>query len=276
MYFGEIPAPLVRQRLGVDDDYAVHGVLGFGVFDRAADPVLADLSAHAARQGVELTMTALTQPMYSHAVEVVATTPSGPRRLWLVPVMGTALMAYYMHMACVLGARALVLGGSAGGLAEGMAVGDLVVPDLVTGNDSAAYYSRHGRGGTRLGAHGPEVTPDEDLAAALAGRLTALHPTAPLWRGATVTCEMIGAETSQDVADWSAAGFRAVEMEAAVVCAVGAAFGVPAAAAIYVADCLISGETVFHPTYADSRSVRSTSRAAVVGAAFDALLRATS
>jgi len=86
---------------------------------------------------------------------------------------------------------------------------------------------------------------------------------------------MIGAETSQDVADWSAAGFRAVEMEAAVVCAVGAAFGVPAAAAIYVADCLISGETVFHPTYADSRSVRSTSRAAVVGAAFDALLRTT-
>ncbi len=44
MYFGEISAPLVRQRLGVDDDYAVDGVLGFGVFDRAADPVVADLS----------------------------------------------------------------------------------------------------------------------------------------------------------------------------------------------------------------------------------------
>lgn len=276
MYFGEISAPLVRQRLGVDDDYDVVGVLGFGVFDRAADPVVADLVAHAARQGLELTIRNLTQPMYSHAVEVVAVTPSGPRRLWLVPVMGTALMAYYMHMGCVLGARALVLGGSAGGLAAGMAVGDLIVPDVVTGNDSSAFYSRHGVGGTRTGLHGPEVAPDKDLASALARRLQALRPAARLWRGTTVTCEMIGAETSQDVARWSAAGFRGVEMEAAVVCAVGAAFGVPAAAAIYVADCLISGETVFHPRYAESRSVRHSSRAAVVGAAFDVLLGATS
>ena len=166
MYFGEISAPLVRQRLGVDDDYEVDGVLGFGVFDRAADPIVADLTTHAARQGVELTMQTLSEPMYSHAVEVVASAASGPRRLWLVPVMGTALMAYYMHMGCVLGARALVLGGSSGGLAEGMAVGDLVVPDLVTGNDSAALYSRHGSGGTRTGPHGPEVVPDKDLASA--------------------------------------------------------------------------------------------------------------
>jgi purine-nucleoside phosphorylase len=276
MYFGEISAPLVRQRLGVEDDYEVAGVLGFGVFDRAADPVVADLIAHAARQDVELTTRTLTQPMYSHAVEVLVGTPSGPRRLWLVPVMGTALMAYYMHMGCVLGARALVLAGSAGGLAEGMAVGDLVVPDVVSGNDSAAFYARHGKGGTRTGPHGPEVAPDKDLASALARRLQALHPAAPLWRGTTVTCEMIGAETAQDVARWSAAGFRAVEMEAAVVCAVGAAFDVPAAAAIYVADCLIAGETVFHPRFADSRSVRHASRSAVVGAAFDTLLGATS
>jgi purine-nucleoside phosphorylase len=276
MYFGEIPAPLVRQRLGVDDDYEVDGVLGFGVFDRAADPVVADLTAHAARRGVELTMRTLTEPMYSHAVEVVAGTASGPRRLWLVPVMGTAMMAYYMHMGCVLGARALVLGGSAGGLAEGMTVGDLIVPDVVTGNDSSAFYSRHGSAGTQTGQHGPEVSPDKDLASALAARLQALHPSAPLWRGATVTCEMIGAETAEDVARWSAAGFRGVEMEAAVVCAVGAAFAVPAAAAIYVADCLISGETVFHPRFGESRSVRQASRAAVIGAAFDALLGATS
>jgi purine-nucleoside phosphorylase len=272
MYFGEISAPVVRQRLRVDEDYGLDGVLGFGVFDRTADPIVADLTAHAARQGVELTIRAITEPMYSHAVEVLVGTSSGPRRLWLVPVMGTALMAYYMHMGCVLGARALVLAGSAGGLAEGMSVGDLVVPDVVTGNDSAALYSRHGREGTRIGAHGPELTPDKDLASALAGRLRVLHPEPPVWRGATVTCEMMGAETAQDVANWSAAGFRAVEMEAAVVCAVGDAFHVPAAAAIYVADCLISGETVFHPRYGDSRSVRHSSRAAVIGAAFDALL----
>jgi uridine phosphorylase len=85
---------------------------------------------------------------------------------------------------------------------------------------------------------------------------------------------MIGAETAGDVARWSAAGFAAVEMEAAVTCAIGAAFGVPAAAAVYVADALISGETVYHPTYGDSRAVRHASRLAVIGAAFDTLLAA--
>ncbi len=274
MYFGQIPPAVVRQRLGLGADYEVAGVLGFGVFDRAANPVLADLTAHAGRSGVEVSLRPVTAPMFSHAVDVVAVTPTGPRRLWLVPVMGTAVMAYYLHMACLLGARALVHGGSAGGLAEGMAVGDLVVPQVITGNDSAAFYSRHGDTGTQTGPHGPRIEPDEGLAGALAARLQVLHPAAPLWRSETVTCEMIGAETADDVARWSAAGFGAVEMEAAVACAVGAAFRVPAAAAVYVADCLISGETVYHATYGDSRAVRHASRLAVIGAAFDTLLDA--
>jgi uridine phosphorylase len=274
VYFGEIPPAVVRQRLGRGPDYTVDGVLGFGVFDRAADPVLADLAAHAGRMGVEVALTPVAAAMFSHAVEVVATTPAGPRRLWLVPVMGTALMAYYLHMGCLLGARAVLHGGSAGGLAEGMAVGDLVVPPVITGNDSTALYTRHTADGSRTGPLGPRVEPDPALAEALASRLQALHPAAPLWRSETVTCEMIGAETAADVAHWSACGFGGVEMEAAVVCAVGAAFQVPAAAAVYVADCLISGETVYQPTYGDSRAVRNASRRAVIGAAFDTLLGA--
>jgi purine-nucleoside phosphorylase len=274
VYFGEIPPAVVRQRLGLGDGYTVDGVLGFGVFDRAADPVLADLTAHVDRSGVEVVLTPVTAAMFSHAVDLVATTPTGPRRLWLVPVMGSAMMAYYLHMGCLLGARALVLGGSAGGLAEGMAVGDLVVPPVITGNDSTALYSRHSEAGTRTGPHGPRIEPDGALASDLAVRLRALHPAAPLWRSETVTCEMFGAETGDDVARWSAAGFGAVEMEAAVVCAVGAAFRVPAAAAIYVADCLISGETVYQTTYGDSRAVRHASRLYVIGAAFDTLLGA--
>jgi purine-nucleoside phosphorylase len=272
VYFGEIPPAVVRQRLRVDDDYSVSGVLGFGVFDRAADPVLADLTAHAGSRGLELSVRAVEPRMFSHALDVVAHLPSGPRRLWLVPVMGTAVMAYYAHMACLLGAEALVLAGSAGGLAAGMVVGDVVVPRQVTGNDSTAWYARHGRDGVQQGPHGPQVTPDPRLAEALAARLQHLLPRTRLWRTDTVTCEMIGAETAGDVARWSAAGFAAVEMEAAVVCAVAAAFDVPAAAAVYVADCLVSGETVYHPTYGDSRAVRHASRRAVVGAALDVLL----
>ena len=272
MYFGEIPPAVVRRRLHVDDDYTLSGLLGFGVLDRAAGPVLADLTQHANNRGIEVTAQPLEAPTFAHALDVVAHLPTGPRRLWLAPVMGTAMMAYYAHMACLLGAEALVLAGSAGGLAEGMVVGDLVVPPQVTGNDNAALYARHGRDGVQQGPHGPQVTPDPRLADALAARLQDLLPETRLWRTDTVTCEMIGAETAADVAGWSAAGFAAVEMEAAVVCAVAAAFDVPAAAAVYVADALVSGETVYHPTYVDSRAVRSASRRAVVGAAFDVLL----
>lgn len=275
MYFGEIPPATVRERLAVDDDYEVAGVLGFGIFDRVAESIVADLTAHAEAQGIELTMHPVAAPMFSHVVEVVVTTPSGPRRLWLVPVMGTAVMAYYAHMGCLLGARALVLAGSAGGLAPGMGVGDLVVPSQVTGNDSAALYARHSPGGARFGDHGPQLEPDPALAAGLEARLRVLHPAAPVWRSPSVTCEMFGAETAEDVARWSAAGFVAVEMEAAVICAVAAAFGVPAAAAIYVADCLADGETVYHPTYGRSRAIRHASRRAVLGAALDTLLAAT-
>lgn len=274
MYFGQIPPAVVRERLGVEPDYAVDGVLGFGIFDRAADPVVAELTDHARRAGHEVTLRPIRSPMFAHAVEVVLTAEPRPRRLWLVPVMGTAVMAYYLHMACLLGARALVLGGSAGGLAEGMAVGDLVVPTVVTGNDSAALYARHSAAGTVRGPHGPRLEPDPALATNLADRLRALHPPAPLWRSETVTCEMFGAETGEDVTAWAAAGFGAVEMEAAVTCAVGAAFGVPAAAALYVADCLVGGETVYHATYGDSRAVRHASRRAVVAASFDTLLAA--
>ena len=271
MYFGEIPPAVVRERLHVDDHYTVAGLLGFGILDRAADRLLADLTSHAGARGLELTVRAVDAPTFGHAVDVVAHLPGGPRRLWLVPVMGAAMMAYYAHMACLLGAQALVLAGSAGGLASGMAVGDVVVPSLVTGNDNAALYARHGRDGVQQGPHGPQVIPDPRLADALAARLQDLLPGTRLWRTETVTCEMFGAETTGDVARWSAAGFGAVEMEAAVVCAVAAAFDVPAAAAVYVADCLVSGETVYHSTYAGSRAVRTASRRAVLGAAFDVL-----
>src|SRR4051812_29725765 len=171
MYFGEIPPSVVRRRLHVDDDYSVSGLLGFGVFDRAADPVLAELTAHAGRRGIPLRVQPVGAPMFSHALDVVADLPAGPRRLWVVPVMGTAVMAYYAHLACLLGAQSLVLAGSAGGLAAGMVVGDLVVPREVTGNDSAALYARHGRDGVRQGPHGPQLSADPGLGDALAARL---------------------------------------------------------------------------------------------------------
>ena len=275
MYFHELTGGVVRQRLGVGEEYVVDGMLAFGVFDRFADTIVKDVGRHAGRHGLDVSFQAVEESSYAHAVEVLAGSTRDrhpPRRLWLVPVMGTAVMAYYAHAACLLGARAIVHAGSVGGLTAGMATGDVVVPDGVVGNDSAALYARHGPRGVVAGRGGPRLVPDPALAVALAARLGELKADLTLWRGETTTCEMLGAETARDVAAWAGAGFAGVEMEAAVVCAVGEAFGVPAAAAMYVADCLVDGHHFYHDGYDDSRVVRRDARQLVAGAALDVLL----
>ena len=278
MYFHELTGDVVRRRLGVDDQYVVDGVLAFGVFDRYAGSIVRDVARHGEQQGLDVAMQPIEVTEYSHAVEVVAGRGGVIRRLWLVPVMGTAMMAYYVHLACLLEARAIVLGGSVGGLAAGMATGDIVVPTSMVGNDNALLYARHSAPstvparGSGLPRDSARQVPDAGLGSALAERLAVLQPEVTIWRGETTTCEMLGAETARDVAEWAAAGFVAVEMEAAVVCAVGRAFGVPAAAAFYVADCLVDGHHLYHAAYGESRTVRRDARRLVAAAAVDVLL----
>lgn len=278
MYFQEFTGTAVRERLGVDEGYVVDAFLGFGIFDRYAATIVRDVERHAHRIGHPITVAPVEAVEYSHAYQIIGGSPaaSGSQyRIWLVPVMGTAVMAYYAHAACVLGARALVLGGSAGGLLDGMATGDFIVPTAAVGNDSATLYARHAPSTSTAWtatALGPRLVPDSSLTGVLATGLSrGCGDAARVWTGETVTCEMLGAETADDVRAWAEQGFVGVEMETAVVCAVGAAFGVPAAAAQYVADCLVDGHHFFHAAYADSRQTRRQARGAVVGAAFDAI-----
>lgn len=278
VYFEELTGAAVRGRLGVPEQYTVDALLGFGIFDRSAATIVRDVERHAGLIGRPITVAPVGAVEYSHATEVTGASPASPGgrfRIWVVPVMGTAVMAYYAHAACALGARALVLGGSAGGLQEGMATGDFIVPSAVVGNDSAALYARHAPSTSPTWsptALGPRLLPDTGLAQLLAAGLRRGSDGGQVWTGETVTCEMLGAETADDVRSWAEQGFIGVEMETAVVFAVGAAFGVPAAAAQYVADCLVDGHHFFHSTYADSHQARRCARRAVVGTAFDAVL----
>lgn len=250
-------AAQLRTAFDLPPAYRVDTVLASGAWDLVSESqhlphlvrAMTDVGLGALTSGeAPGSLRRLTQPQFGHAS---AFTQDG-RRTWFVPVMGTAVMSQYLHSACLLGARRIVLVGTVGGLSPTLRPADLIVPTRSHGTHSAWMYSRD---------EALELFPDTVLAASLAGRLrAALPPGAGVAEGPTTTCETILAETADDVREWSAAGYLGVEMEAALTFAVGRHFGVPAAAVLYVADNLVADVGFLDPAYQDSAAVRAGAR----------------
>jgi len=252
--YATLTADRLRRHVGLAQDYRVDTVLASGTWDLLADAhhlphlvqAMTDLGLGEVAAGTGPgALRRVEVPHLGHAREFVVE----DRRTWFVPVMGTAVLAQYLHAACLLGARALVLVGTMGGLSPDLRAGDLVVPDLARGNDSAWMYAR---------VDPPDVLPDADLSASLAARLA--DAGTRVVRGPTTTCECIAAETWEDVLSWSGQGYLGVEMEAALTFAVGRHFGVPAGAVLYVADDLIGEVGFFDAAHADSAAARAHAR----------------
>lgn len=250
-------AEQLRGAFGLPPGYRVDTVLASGAWDLIGD---SQHRPHLAQAMTDLglgTLTdpdapgslhRLTQPQFGHAS---AFTHDG-RRTWFVPVMGTAVMSQYLHSACLLGARRIVLVGTVGGLSPVLRPGDLIVPTMSHGTHSAWMYSRDDT---------LDVLPDPVLAASLARRLRAALPLGTeVAEGPTTTCETILAETAADVREWSGAGYLGVEMEAALTFAVARHFGIPGAAVLCVADTLVDDVGFLDPVYQDSAAVRAAAR----------------
>lgn len=250
-------AEQTRRAFGLPEDYRVDAVLASGAWDLFSDSQhrphlvqsLTDLGLGDLATGDGPgSLRRLTHAQVGHTSEFV----HEGRRVWFVPVMGTAVMSWYLHAACLLGARRIVLVGTVGGLSPSLHTADLIVPNRSDGTHSAWMYHR---------SNDPATRPDPTMAASLARRLRAALPSgATIAEGPTTTCETILAETAQDVAEWSAAGYLGVEMEAAVTFAIGRHFDIPAAAALYVADTLLDEVGFLDPAYADSAAARSHAR----------------
>ncbi|MHB8244477.1 MAG: phosphorylase family protein [Acidimicrobiales bacterium] len=236
-----------RQFFGLDEEYEVAGLLAYGVWDLSAElRQVPHLREALDRAGVEYQLERLGNPQIGHAYELTVF----ERIYWYVPVMGTAVMAQYLHLACLFGSARNVLLGTVGGLAPGMRNADFVVPTAVKGNDSAWMYDRANESALHY--------PDDGLLGVLQSKLP---PEPKSWQGPTTTCEMMLAETKEDVDEWSQAGFLGVEMEAALFFAVSRHFAVPSVALLYVGDNLIENETVLSSSHAASKGQRQAARA---------------
>jgi len=149
----------------------------------------------------------------------------------------------------MLGSQKNILLGVASGLKKDAKTADLIIPEAAKGNQNAFMYDRE--------SNDLLFYPDTEMSQRLAHRLI----DQPLHCGKTVTCEVMFAETPDDIANWSGQGYVGVEMESALIFALSKYFGVPSASILHVADNLIAGVSLFDKeAHADSKELRRTAR----------------
>ena len=252
-----ITVDALRRRVGLPGDYAVDGFLAAGTWDLFGETKhLPHVRSALQTLGVETEITRISGEHLGHAYEFIA----DGKRYWFVPQMGTAYVSQYAHMASLLGSKKNILAGVVGGLKPGMKPADFIIPSASKGNENALMYQRS--------AADLFFYPDTTLSEKLRNRLTGQQ----VYMGKTCTCEVLFAETAEDVAEWSKQGYLGVEMEAALMFALSNHFGIPSAAILYVADNLSEEVTMFHDDYEISREARERAKQLKYEAALAELL----
>lgn len=232
-----------RKGLGLQPGYRVDGLILHGCAQEY--PLTMDHDALAA-VGHDQEATGLVASLPTLRAAAVA-----DRVLWHAGVYGGALACELTHLACVLGARCAVFIGTCGGLLADAEAGHHIVPDAAYADESSTR-AYEGPEGDRL--HRADPLLSRELAMALTGAgCTVRH-------GRTVTHQAQLAESWADIRAWHEQGWAGVEMEAASVLAPAAAFSIPAAAILVIADNLVAGHSVFDPA---TRAGRARRRAAL-------------
>jgi hypothetical protein len=246
-----------RKKYRLSDDYKVDGLLACGVWDLLAEREhLPYLIKTLEKMGITSPVKRLEGEQLGHAYAFDA----HGKHYWFVPVMGAAYMSKYAHLACLLGSKKNILIGVVGGLKKGAQPGNFVIPTYSTGNQNAFMYDRE--------VENLKFYPDKELSQKLKDKLTG----ETVLEGPTVTCEVMLAETAEDVQQWSKEGYLGVEMEAATLFALSKHFKVPSAALLTVSDNLIEETTFFHNAYDDTKVVREDARRIRYEAAISELL----
>jgi purine-nucleoside phosphorylase len=150
--------------------------------------------------------------------------------------MGCPSAAIVVEELAQLGVKRVVRIGTCGGLAEGLALGDVIVAISATAQDSTTSHLVGGE------PHAP--TADFELVHAAVH--LARHSGQPIRVGPVVSSDVFYDPDGERARRWRARGMLGVEMEAAVVFTLGALRGLSAGCLLAVSD-LIVGEFVRIP-----------------------------
>ncbi|MDP3712441.1 MAG: hypothetical protein Q8R60_08150 [Mycobacteriales bacterium] len=165
-----------------------------------------------------------------------------------------------VHALGTCGTPVVVQVGSCGGLQPGVSTGDVVLPTAATIAEGASRY------------YGGSIQSYADPA--LVRRLAdGLDPAVPRHVGATVTTDALLVQPVELVEAWAAGGHLGVDMETSAVFSAAAAFGMRAAAALFVWDEL-PGRSWTDAFTDEERAAQARASVAVFDAALS-LVRAT-
>ena len=249
-----------RRFLGFPDNYSVDGLLACGVWDlHAEEKHIPHLIAALDAKKIQYKLTRFDKKDIGHGYELAI----ADKIYWFVPVMGTAVMSMYIHMASLFGSKRNILLGSVGGLAPGMKSGDFIIPTSSIGNDNARMYDRSNKSNV--------YKPDDILFNILKSKLIGNYK---VWEGVTTTCEILLAETQDDINNWSKEGILGVEMEAAIFFAASKYFKIPAVSLLFAADNLIEDQSFLSDEYKKSKEKRNLIRQQQYEIGLDLLINA--
>lgn len=185
------------------------------------------------------------------------------KRLWFISNYGSALMSEYIHLASLFGSNINLFLGVCGGLDPIIDTNDLIVPKSSFSTDSSSWmYVR--------GDYAKNYYPDERLTSLLFSKLKVASNQVIM--GKFITIQGMMGETKEDIEQWSAQGYQAVEMEVATVFAVSKYFNVPSAAIIQVADNLVKNETINSERYKKKKELRDVNRNLSIDTALDTII----
>jgi purine-nucleoside phosphorylase len=148
---------------------------------------------------------------------------------------GASAAIYYTELAGQLGAKRIIRVGTAGGLADGLGMGDTVIAVSATCDDPIIGILTEGD------AHAPTATFSLVEIAARLGRESG----AKVHVGPIVTAAVFY-DTRQGIMErWKARGHLAVEMEAGILYTLGAIYGFESLAVMTVSDLIAgTGDTI--------------------------------
>ena len=233
--YKELAPSDIRAMLKVPDEYHVDALLTFGTHPKIrAYPFFEEALA---TLGISATYEPIQNAFFGEIKSIV--TPYG--RLWFDVIYGCAYASELIHIASLLGTKAIIHIGGLGALQSDIQPGDIVLPDRAYGNESVIRMYARAQTPSFFSAHGPLRTELDEAVGA------------PVRGGSIISIQAMLAETPEDVAMWQKEEYAGVEMECASIFAVAEHFDVPAAAALYAADNLTNNILVTSAMYAESQ-----------------------
>lgn len=162
-----------------------------------------------------------------------------------------------VHAMGAVGTRRVVQIGSCGGLQEGVATGDVVLPErAVIGEGASQYY-----GGAGMAVASPELL--DPAARRLQDRGLTVH------RGLHLTTSSLFMQPPDAIARWRETGYLGVDMETSAVFSAARRMGMRAVSMVFVWDELLRGRTWLDPFPDDEAKRQRDANAAIFDVALD-------